>query len=130
MLHSTLNDVLLRSYCYVSYCKREDAVEAIKKLNNYEIRPGSFLAVTKSVDNRKLVMKPFPALAPNVTEMATRDELKKTLEGVVGVRFISTRWIEVEFMSHKEAALSRRMIIPGTMTIFQNISLRQVSCYL
>ena len=32
----------------------QDAKEAIKTLNNYEIRPGRFLVVTKSVDNRRL----------------------------------------------------------------------------
>ena len=32
----------------------QDAKEAIKTLNNNEIRPGRFLVVTKSVDNRRL----------------------------------------------------------------------------
>ena len=34
--------------------EHQDAKEAIKTLNNYEIRPGRFLVVTKSVDNRRL----------------------------------------------------------------------------
>ena len=32
----------------------QDAKEAIKTLNNYEIRPGRYLVVTRSVDNRRL----------------------------------------------------------------------------
>ena len=36
----------------------QDAKEAIKALNNYEIRPGRFLVVTKSVDNRRLWVRP------------------------------------------------------------------------
>ena len=49
---------LIRTYCYVSYCRKEDADEAVRMLHDYEVRPGYFLAVTKSVDNRKLVIKP------------------------------------------------------------------------
>ena len=125
---SSLTDILLRTYCYVSYCKREDAEKAIRQLNNFEIRPGFYLAVTKSVDNRKLVMKPSLALAATVTEEAVREELQRILEGVVAVRFISTRWMEVDFLSHKLAAVARRMIVPGELTIFQKISIRQICC--
>ena len=82
--------------------------------------------MTKSVDNRGLVMKPKPSLGPDVTEEAAREELKKILEGVVSVRFISTQWMEVHFMSHKLAAVARRTLVPGNVTIFQNISVSQV----
>ena len=34
-----------RSYCYVRYTTQEEAREAIKKLNNYHVRPGYPLAV-------------------------------------------------------------------------------------
>ena len=33
-----------RSYCYVRYTTQEEAREAIKKLNNYHVRPGYPLA--------------------------------------------------------------------------------------
>ena len=117
---------LIRTYCYVSYCRKEDADEAVRRLHDYEVRPGYFLAVTKSVDNRKLVIKPNPALAPNVREEDVREELRQQLEGIVGVRFISSRWMEVEFESHKRAALARRIIVPGSLTIFQGTLITQV----
>merc|ERR1719429_643739 len=54
-----------RCYCYVRYCRPEDARRAIGTLNNYEIRPGHPLAVTKSVDNRKLCIKTVPPINPD-----------------------------------------------------------------
>ena len=108
------------------YCRKEDAEEAIRKLHNYEIRPGYYLAVTRSVDNRKLVIKPFPALDGKVTEEEVRVELDKILEGVVRVRFISSRWLELEFVSHRMAAVARRSLVPGNLTMFQNIGITQV----
>jgi len=115
-----------RTYCYVRYCQRKDAEQAIKKLHNHEIRPGFFLAVTKSVDNRKLVIKPSPALAVGVTEEETREEISKILDGVVRVRFISSRWLELEFHSHRMAAVARRILVPGNLTMFQSIGIKQV----
>jgi len=50
-----------RGYGYVRFTSLEDAKESIKMLNNYEIRPGRYLVVTKSVDNRRLLME-FPSL--------------------------------------------------------------------
>ena len=108
------------------YCCKEDAEEAIRKLHNYEIRPGYYLAVTRSVDNRKLVIKPSPAIEGNVTEEEVRVELEKILEGVVRVRFISSRWLELEFVSHRMAAVARRILVPGNLTMFQNIGITQV----
>ena len=50
-----------RSYCYVRYTTQKEAREAIKQLNNFHIRPGRPLAVTRSVDNRKLSIKTVPS---------------------------------------------------------------------
>ena len=40
-----------RSYCFECYKTQEEARKANKKLNNYIIRPGHALTVTRSVDN-------------------------------------------------------------------------------
>ena len=108
------------------YCSREDAETATKKLNNYQIRPGTFLAVTKSVDNRRLCLKTLPSLSLEITAGEVREELRGLLEGVEGVRFLSTKWLEVEFQSHRLAALARRQLLPGNLTIFRNVNIRQV----
>ena len=117
---------MCRTYCYVKYCTREDAEKAIKLLNNYPIRPGTQLAVTKSVDNRRLCIKTFPSLSLEITMGEIREELRGILEGVEGVRFISTGWLEVEFQSHRLAALARRQLQPGNLTIFRTVVIREV----
>ena len=108
------------------YCRREDAEAATKQLNNYQIRPGTFLAVTKSVDNRRLCVKTIPSLSLEITAEEVREELRGLLEGVEGVRFLSTKWLEVEFQSHRMAALARRQLLPGNLTFFRNVAIRQV----
>ena len=117
---------MCRAYCYVKYCTREDAETAVKKLNNHPIRPGRQLAVTKSVDNRSLCIKTIPSLSLEITAGEIREELRGILDGVEGVRFISSRWLEVEFHSHRLAALARRQLLPGNITIFRTVVIRQV----
>ena len=117
---------MCRTYCYVKYCTREDAETAIKQLNNYAIRPGTLLAVTKSVDNRRLCMKTIPSLSLEITAGEVREELRGILEGVEGVRTISTRWLEVEFQSHRLAALARRQLLPGNLHMFRTVAIREV----
>ena len=118
--------MISRTYCYVKYCNREDAETAIKQLNNYPIRPGTQLAVSKSVDNRRLCIKTNPTLSPEITEGDVREELRGILEGVEGVRFISTRWLEVEFQSHRLAAVARRQLLPGNLYMFRTVAIREV----
>ena len=115
-----------RSYGYVRYCNVDDAKTAIKKLHNYHIRPGYPLAVTPSVDNRKLCVKTVPPLRPGVSESDTAQEVSKLVEGVADVKFIARRWLQLEFESHRYAALARRMLVPGNQVIFGNVEIKQV----
>ena len=115
-----------RSYGYARYCSVEDAKTAIMKLHNYHIRPGYPLAVTPSVDNRKLCVKTVPPLRPGVSESDTAQEVSKLVEGVADVKFIARRWLQLEFESHRYAALARRMLVPGNQVIFGNVEIKQV----
>jgi len=114
-----------RSYCYVRYTTQEGAREAIKKLNHYKIRPGHPLAVTRSVDNRKLSIKTVPELIEEREEEMIH-ELSTVVEGVEKVRFQARGWIEVEFSSHRQAALARRQLVPGNLVLFDKITVKQV----
>ena len=111
------------------FCNREDAETAIKQLNNYPIRPGTKLAVSKSVDNRRLCIKTVPSLSLEITAEDAREELRGILEGVEGVRFISTRWLEVEFQSHRLAAVARRQLLPGNLYMFRTVNIREVRAH-
>jgi len=115
-----------RSYCYVRYCNSEDARKAILMLNNYPIRHGYPLAVTRSVDNRKLCIKTVPPLGSNIAEKTIVEELTKSVDGVSGVKFIARRWLQIEFDSHRMAALARRQLVPGNQTMFGHVLIKQV----
>ena len=82
--------------------------------------------MTKSVDNRRLCIKTNSTLSPEITDGDVMEELRGMLEGVEGVRTISTRWLEVEFQSHRMAALARRQLLPGNLTVFRTVAIRQV----
>jgi len=114
-----------RSYCYVRYTTQEEAREAIRKLNNYNVRPGYPLAVTRSVDNRKLSIKSVPSLDVE-TEDAVIEELSSIVEGVENVKFQARGWIEVEFSTHRLAALARRQLVPGNIVMFDKVCVKQV----
>jgi len=114
-----------RSYCYVRYTTEEEAREAINRLNNYHVRPGHPLAVTRSVDNRKLDIKTIPPLG-DVTEEDVILELSGMVEGVDKIKFKARGWIEVEFSSHRLAALARRQLVPGNLVMFDRVIMKQV----
>ena len=114
-----------RSYCYVRYTKQEEAREAIKRLNSHQIRPGYPLAVTRSVDNRKLCIKAMPPL-DRETEEEVVQELGNVVEGVDKIRFQTRGWLEVEFITHRLAALARRHLVPGNVVMFNRVEIKQV----
>jgi len=114
-----------RSYCYVRYTTQEEARDAINKLNNHYIRPGYPLAVTRSVDNRKLSIKTIPTI-DNKTEEEVIHELSNVVEGVDKVKFQSRGWVEVEFFTHRFAALARRQLVPGNVIMFDMVAVKQV----
>jgi len=114
-----------RSYCYVRYTTQEEAREAINKLNNHYVRPGYPLAVTRSVDNRKLSVKTIPSIDKETEEEVIR-ELSAVVEGVDRVKFQSRGWVEVEFSTHRLAALARRQLVPGNVVLFNEVAVKQV----
>ena len=113
-----------KTYCYVRYCSEKDAKEAVRRLHNYRIRPDYPLAVTISVDNRRLVAR----LVPNCghTEAEVGEEL--SLVGVEGVSKVWLRgsWLQLEFETHRFAALARRQLVPGSMRLWGRVEVRGV----
>ena len=68
-----------RGYCFVSYSTPEDAKRAIKELNGYEIRPGKYIGVIPSVDNRKLWISGIPK---NRSPEDIKDGMEQLTDGV------------------------------------------------
>ena len=107
-----------RGYCFVCYSTPEDAKRAIKELNGYEIRPGKYIGVIPSVDNRKLWISGIPK---NRSPTDIKDGMEQLTEGVKNIILYpslldksKTRgYAFVEYESHRAAAIARRKLLLG-----------------
>lgn len=119
-----------RGYGYVRYGSAEHAKDAIRHLNNVEVRPHRFLVVTKSVDNRRLWVNGIPK---NRSAKEIRGEMEKLTAGVTDIilypsqadKTKSRGYMFVEYESHRAAALARRKMVPGKIFLF-GVELGQV----
>ena len=84
-----------RGYCYVRYSSPAEAEEARVKLNSHQLRPGVWLACNKSVDNKKISVKTVPPLKQSLTDQQILQEMQRVVNGVVGLKRIDIRWLEV-----------------------------------
>ncbi|KAI8512061.1 APOB1 complementation factor [Branchiostoma belcheri] len=112
-----------RGYAFVMYTNKEDARNAVRELNNYEIREGSSIGVIKSVDNCRLFVGGIPK---NKTKDDILTEMAKITEGVVNVivypmvtdKTKNRGFAFVEYESHRAAAMARRKLIPGRIQLW------------
>ena len=107
-----------RGYCFVCYSTPEDAKRAIKELNGYEIRPGKYIGVIPSVDNRKLWISGIPK---NRSPEDIKVGMEQLTDGVKSIILYpslldksKTRgYAFVEYESHRAAAIARRKLVLG-----------------
>ncbi|XP_068134990.1 probable RNA-binding protein 46 isoform X2 [Hyperolius riggenbachi] len=112
-----------RGYAFVMYTNKEDALQAIRILNNYEIRPGKFIGVCVSLDNCRLFVGAIPK---EKKKEEILEEMRKVTDGVVDVivypsandKAKNRGFAFVEFESHRAAAMARRKLIPGTFQLW------------
>ena len=112
-----------RGYAFVMYFNKDDAAQAVKELNNFEIRKGRFLGVCLSVDNCRLFVGGIPK---NKQREEILSEMKKVTEGVVDVivypsatdKAKNRGFAFVEYESHRAAAMARRKLIPGRIQLW------------
>ena len=84
------------------------------------------LAVIQRACNWKIRVKTIPPLQSGVTEEEIVNELSTQVTGVIKVKFIARRWLQLEFESHRHAALARRLLVPGNIAIFGRVEIKQV----
>ncbi|XP_067858669.1 APOBEC1 complementation factor isoform X4 [Heptranchias perlo] len=112
-----------RGYAFVLFSNRQEAKNAIKQLNNYEIRNGRLLGVCASVDNCRLFVGGIPKTKRRDEILA---EMKKVTEGVVDVivypsaadKTKNRGFAFVEYDSHRAAAMARRKLLPGRIQLW------------
>ncbi|XP_071550134.1 probable RNA-binding protein 46 [Panulirus ornatus] len=109
-----------RGYAFVTYATPLVAELAVKMLNNYEIRSGSYIGVRLSVDNRRLYLGNIPV---SRTKQELLQEMQQVTEGVVKVimhgrlkdRSKNRGYAFVEYESHRAAAMARRKLFSHLM---------------
>ncbi|KAM9380032.1 LOW QUALITY PROTEIN: APOBEC1 complementation factor [Phaethornis superciliosus] len=107
-----------RGYAFVTFSNKQEAKNAIKQLNNYEIRNGRLLGVCASVDNCRLFVGGIPKTKKREEILA---EMKKVTDGVVDIivypsaadKTKNRGFAFVEYESHRAAAMARRKLLPG-----------------
>ncbi|XP_068957910.1 APOBEC1 complementation factor isoform X2 [Petaurus breviceps papuanus] len=112
-----------RGYAFVTFSNKQEAKNAIKQLNNYEIRNGRLLGVCASVDNCRLFVGGIPKTKKREEILS---EMRKVTEGVVDVivypsaadKTKNRGFAFVEYESHRAAAMGRRKLLPGRIQLW------------
>ncbi|KAI1886904.1 hypothetical protein AGOR_G00200580 [Albula goreensis] len=112
-----------RGYAFVTFSTKQEAKNAMKQLNNYEIRNGRLLGVCASVDNCRLFVGGIPKTKKREEILA---EMKKVTDGVVEVivypsaadKTKNRGFAFVEYESHRAAAMARRKLLPGRIQLW------------
>lgn len=112
-----------RGYAFATYSSRREARRAVRDLNEREIRRGRRVGVCESLDNCRLFVGGIPR---DKNREDVLEEMMRVTEGVVDVILYpnvsdKTRnrgFAFVEYADHKAAAVARRRMIPGKMTLW------------
>ncbi|XP_067285233.1 APOBEC1 complementation factor isoform X5 [Pseudorasbora parva] len=112
-----------RGYAFVTFSTKQEAKNAMKQLNNYEIRNGRLLGVCASVDNCRLFVGGIPKTKKREEILA---EMKKVTDGVMEVIVYPSAadknknrgFAFVEYESHRAAAMARRKLLPGRIQLW------------
>jgi RNA recognition motif-containing protein len=113
-----------RGYCFVTFTEKKSAEEAVRKLNNYEIRPGKYLKVNASVANTRLFVGNIPK---NRSKDEILEEFQKHTEGLVSVivysapddpKKLNRGFAFLDYDSHKSASAARRTIASTRLHIW------------
>ncbi|KAL0116684.1 hypothetical protein PUN28_009954 [Cardiocondyla obscurior] len=114
-----------RGYAFALYENPRIARKACEYLDGYQIRPGHRIGVVKSIDNCRLF---FGGVPKTKTKPEFMEELTKLLDGITDIylyphaqdRNLNRGFIFVEFRDHRAAAMARRQLIPGKVTLWNH----------
>lgn len=113
-----------RGYCFVTFCDRKAAEEAVEQLNNFEVKPGKLLKVNASVANTRLFVGNIPK---NRSRDEIMQEFQKNTEGLLNVIVYSAPddpkkfnrgFAFLDYDSHKSASAARRTIASTRMHVW------------
>ncbi|TRY56562.1 hypothetical protein DNTS_008395 [Danionella cerebrum] len=117
---------LNRGYAFVTYCKKEEAQEAVQLCDGFEIRPGKVLGVCTSVANNRLFIGSIPK---NKSRERILEDFGKATEGLQDV-IVYTQpndnrknrgFCFLEYEDHKSAAQARRRLMSGRVKVWGSL---------
>jgi len=115
---------LNRGYCFVTFCDRDAANEAVKQLDGYEIRKGKTLKINISVANLRLFVGNIPK---NKSRDEIFEEFSKRTEGLQEViiygsadnpKLKNRGFAFLEYDSHKNASTAKRKLATGRAKVW------------
>lgn len=115
---------LNRGYCFVTFVDKSGAQEAVKQLDNYELKPGKKLKVNVSVANLRLFVGNIPK---SKSKDEIMEEFKKLTEGLTDVIIYSSPddpkkknrgFAFLEYDTHKSASIAKRRIGNGRTKVW------------
>ncbi|XP_043231757.1 heterogeneous nuclear ribonucleoprotein Q-like isoform X1 [Amphibalanus amphitrite] len=112
-----------RGYAFITFTNEEGAREAVKQLDNYEIKKGKTLKVNISVPNLRLFVGNIPKSKGKEEIM---EEFGKHTEGLVDVIIYSSPddrkknrgFCFLEYETHKAASLAKRRLSSGRIKVW------------
>ncbi|XP_052896840.1 heterogeneous nuclear ribonucleoprotein R isoform X4 [Anopheles moucheti] len=112
-----------RGYAFVTFTSRDAASNAVRELNNYEIKPGNCLKINVSVPNLRLFVGNIPK---SKGKEEILDEFGKLTAGLVEVIIYSSPddkkknrgFCFLEYESHKAASLAKRRLGTGRIKVW------------
>ncbi|CAB0033908.1 unnamed protein product [Trichogramma brassicae] len=112
-----------RGYAFITFTNREAAQQAVRELDNYEIKPGKSLKVNISVPNLRLFVGNIPK---SKGKEEILDEFGKLTAGLTEVIIYSSPddkkknrgFCFLEYESHKAASLAKRRLGTGRMKVW------------
>nr|ABP04054.1 RNA-binding protein [Pinctada fucata] len=113
-----------RGYCFITFCDKPGALEAVKQLDNYQIKPGKSIKVNISVANQRLfvgnipkskskdeIMEEFSKKTEDLTDVIIYRSAEKENQKNRGFAFL-------EYESHKAASTAKRKLSSGRTKVW------------
>jgi len=112
-----------RGYAFITFTSRDAAYNAVRKLDNYQIKPGKCLKVNVSVPNLRLFVGNIPK---SKSKEEILDEFGKLTAGLMEVIIYNSPddkkknrgFCFLEYDSHKAASLAKRRLGTGRIKVW------------
>lgn len=112
-----------RGYAFITFTCRDSAYNAVRELDNYEIKPGKCLKINVSVPNLRLFVGNIPK---SKGKEEILDEFGKLTAGLMEVIIYSSPddkkknrgFCFLEYESHKAASLAKRRLGTGRIKVW------------